>query len=77
MSPVDEAELRGAGLAHRDPRVGDPDRGRVPELVAGVVRAQVVVQAHEGGLPAPIVLDSAVQRVQPIIPLLDIPENIF
>ena len=75
MPAVNEAELGGAGLAHGHPGVGDPDRGRVPQLVAGVVRAQVVVQAHECRLPAPVVLDGTVQSVQPVISLLDIPGN--
>ena len=86
MPPEDQGELGGAAAAHGDPRVGHPDRGRVPQPAQAPVGARHLVQAHEGRLPAPVVLNGAVQGVQPIISLLDIPgkqehekiaENVF
>ena len=73
MPPEDQGELGGAAAAHGDPRVGHPDRGRVPQPAQAPVGARHLVQAHEGRLPAPVVLNGAVQGVQPVIPLLDIP----
>ena len=74
MSPEDEGELRRAAAAHGDPGVRHPHRGRVPKPAQGPGGARHLVQAHEGRLPASVILNSAVQGVQPVIPLLDVPE---
>ena len=77
VSPVHQGELGGAGLTHGDPGVWYPDRSSVSQLV---VRSEgtVHVQRDKGGLPAPVVLNSTVESIQPIIPLLNTParENI-
>ena len=74
MSPEDEGELRRAAAAHGDPGVRHPHRGRVPQPPQGPGGARHLVQAHEGRLPASVILNSAVQGVQPVIPLLNVPE---
>ena len=74
MSPEDEGELSRAAAAHGDPGVGDPHRGRVPQPAQGPGGARHLIQTHEGRLPAPVILNSAVQGVQPVIPLLNVPE---
>ena len=72
VAAVDEAELRRAGVAHGHPGVGHPHRGRVPQLVVAVRRGERL-QRHESRLPAAVVLDGAVEGVQPVVPLLDTP----
>ena len=74
MPPEDEGELDTAAAAHGDAGVGDPDRGRVPQPPQRPGGARHLLQAHEGRLPASVILDGAVQSVQPVIPLLDVPE---
>ena len=59
-------------VAHGQPGVGHPHRGRVPQLVVAVRRGQRL-QRHEGRLPAAVVLDGAVEGVKPVVPLLDTP----
>ena len=75
VAPVDQTELRAAGLTHRDPGVGGPHWGRVAQLVPHVERTGDLVEADEGRLPAPVVLYGTVQSVQPVISLLDTPTH--
>ena len=74
MPPEHEGKLDTAAAAHGDPGVGDPDRGRVPQPPQGPGGARHLLEAHESRLPASVILDGAVQGVQPVIPLLDVPE---
>ena len=76
VSPVDQTELRAAGLTHGHPGVGGPHRGRVPQLVPHVERGgDLLVQVDEGRLPAPVVLYGTIEGVQPVISFLDIPKH--
>ena len=75
MPPVDQTELRAAGLTHRHSRVRGPHWGGVAQLVPHVEGAGDLVQADEGRLPAPVVFNSTVESVQPVISFLDTPRN--
>ena len=75
VAPVDQTELRAAGLTHCYPGVGRPHGGRVAQLVPHVEGAGDLVQVDEGRLPAPVVFNSTVESVQPVISFLDTPRN--
>ena len=75
VAPVDQTELRAAGLTHRHPGVRGPHGGRVSQLVSHVQRTGDLVQVDEGRLPAPVVLYGTVEGVQPVISLLDTPTH--
>ena len=75
VAPIDKTELRAAGLTHCHPGVGRPHGGRVAQLVPHVEGAGDLVQVDEGRLPAPVVFNSTVESVQPVISFLDTPRN--
>ena len=76
MAPVDQPKLQTAELAHGDPLVGHPHRRRVTDGGGRVTMPMTeLVDREEGGLAAPVLLDGAVQGVQPLVPLLHVPAN--
>ena len=75
VPPGDDAELCAAGLAHGDPLVRYPDRGRVTEGPTQPSHGVQLGGAHEGGLLGRVVLDSSVYRLQPGVPLGNCPER--
>ena len=72
VPPVDQRELHVADLAHRHPLVGDPDGRGVADVSLHPGQRVQLVRREEGGLLVAVLLDGAVQRVQPLVTLLHV-----
>ena len=75
VSSMNQIEVFVAYLTHGDLFIWDPDGGRVADVALHPGQRVQLVRREERGLLVAVLLDGAVQGVQPVIPLLNIPEK--